>query len=515
MLPGGPAFAEEGGCRGLATTITGSDEADVLVGTPGDDVIDARGGRDSVDGRGGADVICGGKAADKIRGGPGDDEIFGGPGQDRGYGEGGADLLVEDQPINTYQFKHVDRLFGGKGPDRLRMETPARGSLDGGTGNDSLVGLTEGATLIGSWGNDRLQGQRQQSDGGPSCFLTGRLNYRRAPGPVVIDLVQGTATGWGRDTIVDAGSHVYGSRFDDEISVTDCKSALWAESGSDTLVAPAGSGVTAFGGDGPDEINTAGKFNTVYGGAGADRITDAEGASTLEGGPGNDQIFGGDGADDLRGDGVGVLATGAEDMTGNDEVFGESGKDSLSGGRGDDVLDGGPGDDGIEFGSAAHHESAFGDDTLLGGAGDDVLQDGSTGREDIRGGEGADRVVIDPAVDDETEDLIDGGPGTGDVFDFQNFGPLTINLAAGTAEGRGSETISGFENVWASLYNDGDDQITGNDEDNIILARGGDDVIRGLGGNDTIEAGAGTDDVDGGPGSDVCSGAESTFGCES
>ena len=245
-----------------------------------------------------------------------------------------------------------------------------------------------------------------------------------------------------------------------------------------------------------------------------DLITDGLGSSTIEGGADDDEVWAGGGPDLVVGDGTGAGATGDEVISGDDTLYGEGGHDAMAGGLGDDVMDAGPGDDELETGGAGYHQSSFGNDTMIGGPGDDLLEDGGNGREVIQGGEGNDRVLIFPSIGDDTEDQIDAGLGDGDIFDFQNYGPLTIDLSAGTAEGRGREAISGFEIVWTS-FADADDRITGNDEDNTILSRGGDDVIRGLGGDDVIDAGAGSDDVDGGEGSDSCAGAEKTFGCES
>ena len=73
-----------GSCRGKVATIVGTEQADVLSGTPGVDVIAALGGADKVSGADGNDLICGGGAKDTLKGGNGKDSIF---------GEGGADLL--------------------------------------------------------------------------------------------------------------------------------------------------------------------------------------------------------------------------------------------------------------------------------------------------------------------------------------------------------------------------------------------------------------------------------------
>jgi Ca2+-binding RTX toxin-like protein len=72
-------------CKGIANTITGTNDDDVIVGTDGDDVINVGAGNDRVFGLDGDDRICGSH---------GDDELMGGGGADRVYGEGGRDTLL-------------------------------------------------------------------------------------------------------------------------------------------------------------------------------------------------------------------------------------------------------------------------------------------------------------------------------------------------------------------------------------------------------------------------------------
>jgi hypothetical protein len=88
-------------CGGRRATITATEGADRLVGTPRRDVIHAGGGDDRVDGAGGADLLCGGAGRDRLDGGRGRDRVLGGPGPDDLGGGPGR-----------------DRLRGGPGRDR-------------------------------------------------------------------------------------------------------------------------------------------------------------------------------------------------------------------------------------------------------------------------------------------------------------------------------------------------------------------------------------------------------------
>lgn len=99
-------------------TVTGADEANIIVGngnanvlfgTNGVDIIDARGGGDYVFGRGGSDVIDAGNGADFVFGGAGHDTIDGGAGRDTLFGDAGNDVISGGEGN--------DMLYGGAGND--------------------------------------------------------------------------------------------------------------------------------------------------------------------------------------------------------------------------------------------------------------------------------------------------------------------------------------------------------------------------------------------------------------
>jgi Ca2+-binding RTX toxin-like protein len=81
------------GCNGLAATIVGTGQNNVINGTDGRDVIVALAGADTVNGKGGDDVICGGDGPDLIYGGDGKDWIDGGASPDDLNGGNGDDFL--------------------------------------------------------------------------------------------------------------------------------------------------------------------------------------------------------------------------------------------------------------------------------------------------------------------------------------------------------------------------------------------------------------------------------------
>lgn len=136
-------------CAGLAVTIVGTENDDLIPGTPGPDVIHGLAGRDTINGFGGEDVICGGRGDDILRGGrrndilKGDrgwdtligdrgwDMILAGSGQDVSYGKSGNDKL--------YGEEDNDRLYGGEHNDMLKGGT-GNDVLDGGVGTDACYG---------------------------------------------------------------------------------------------------------------------------------------------------------------------------------------------------------------------------------------------------------------------------------------------------------------------------------------------------------------------------------------
>ena len=117
----------------------------------------------------------------------------------------------------------------------------------------------------------------------------------------------------------------------DAANIFDAKGGddfVFGNGGADKLSLGAGND-TAFGGNGRDTILAGGGNDRVYGGAGKDVIKGNAGHDWIYGEAGNDRIKGGDGADYLLGD------------TGRDRIWGGTGTDTLNGGQGDDRLLGG------------------------------------------------------------------------------------------------------------------------------------------------------------------------------
>ncbi|MDQ3216734.1 MAG: hypothetical protein M3Q18_02540, partial [Actinomycetota bacterium] len=231
-------------------------------------------------------------------------------------------------------------------------------------------------------------------------------------------------------------------------------------------------------------------------------------------------VFGSSFADTIDGDGGDNLIIGRE---GNDVIAGFVGSDFLDGGSGEDLLDhqlrSGPGPVTVDLGAGT--VTGMGSDTIVDFESVNDTESADTIRDD-----GASRTFILLAGGDDTvtaaggNDLVEGGAGDDDLDggtgeDFLSFlnSPAGINadLGAGTSTGNGTDSVTGFGNVFGSSYAD---TIDGDAGDNLLLGLDGDDVISGFVGRDFLDGGAGIDSLDGGAGSDSCLDGETLANCE-
>jgi Ca2+-binding RTX toxin-like protein len=175
---------------------------------------------------------------------------------------GDADVVLANTPVIG--------IDGGSGDDQL--------SAAGGQGTGATVG---GVTLGGGDGDDFVDGGLGGDvlSGGEG---TDTLDFRTATDGVQVDLLAGTATATGIDTVAEF-ENVKGSGFADNV----------------------------MGDGGPNTISAGGGDDTIHGSAGAD---------VIRGGDGLDAIYGGDDDDLLRGG------------TGKDQILGGAGQDLCAGG---------------------------------------------------------------------------------------------------------------------------------------------------------------------------------------
>ncbi len=527
-------------------TFTGTDGVNYLAGNDGHDYLIGNGGNDTLLGGDGNDTLRGGSGADVLDGGAGIDIVHydfstaGGITLDLGLGTGvGGDAQGDTFTgiENVYATNFADDLTGDGNGNTL-FGNGGNDTIHGAAGNDSIVGGSGNDTITGGDGSDALRG----GDGDDSLDGGNGIDtayYDWSAGAVTVDLLLGTATGEGTDTLTNI-ENVVGSSHNDQ---------LWGGSGSGTLA----------GGDGNDNLISGAGATVLDGGSGTDwanyyrstaSVTVSLATLTASGGYaegdtliGTEWVFGSSHDDVLTGDAGANILDGylghdiLDGGAGDDQLYGQDGNDVLEGGAGADTLDGGDGIDiasyegsaagvtvdllantgtggdaegdtfaNVEwvYGSASNdtltgdtfHNGLYGrggNDYLIGGVGDDALY-GEDGNDTLRGGAGA--------------DTLDGGAGIDIVhYDFSTAGGITIDLVAGTGTGGDAQgdTFTGIENIAATNYAD---TITGDGNGNTFFGYAGDDILDGAGGNDSIVGGSGNDTISGGDGSDALRGGD-------
>ena len=319
------------------------------------------------------------------------------------------------------------------------LTTAATLTIDGGAGDDIIVGGPGADHLIGNEGNDRLTG---------------------APGADDVD------GGNGNDVMIwnngDGNDTNDGDAGADQVLITN------GAADDQMKVSPLAGGRTLFERtNNPFTVDIGTSENlAITSFSGNDTLATAAGVTlpmNIDAGPGDDTITTGDGADVVQGgDGV----------------------DTLNGGAGGDRILGNPGNDVINAGA--------GDDTLVWNNGD--------GTDDMNGEDGLDRIENNlGAADDVSQVKVLNGKVR---YDRVN-APFGLNIATSevlelnTFGGNDTLDVSPGVGALIAITADagaGDDRFNGNDE--------ADTFFGGLG-NDTLAPGAGSDAVDGQDGNDT------------
>lgn len=330
-------------------------------------------------------------------------------------------------------------------------------SIDGTSGNDSLLGTSGNDTILGGAGDDTINGA-------------------------------------GGNDSIDAG--------------TGADKVIWNDTDNN------GTSSILIGGDGGEDFNsnpyffTGGDTLSLNGSAGSHQglkvtLTNSEsgtatnaqgdhvhftGFERIETGGGNDSIDASNATYahvNSENHGIGIrIDTGA----GNDNVLGSSMTDYINTGAGNDVVHGGDGNDVIETGS--------GDDTVYGEGGDDGIRWGS--------------VLSDNPIGN---DVYNGGAGYNTLNAWQStWGgdgvKMVINTnGSGTVDSMGPQGHLDFSNFQNFLTGAGNDTVDASGANGVrVSTNGGNDSIVGSHGNDSLEGGDGADTLYGGKGDDVISG---------
>ncbi|MEO1656317.1 MAG: cadherin domain-containing protein [Pseudomonadota bacterium] len=517
------SFTDENGTLVSIGDNADSGSADIVQGTAGNDTIIVSGEAVShVHSTGGLTVNGDALSVDgfvidgvaQIRGGAGNDVIYGG---DRGndlYGEGGDDHL--------YGGRTADWLFGGDGNDVLdAVESDSGNYLDGGAGNDQLIGRGGSDWLDGGAGVDTLDG------GDGDDYLTGGagngddVRGGRGDDTYVFNL------GDGVDTLSDEGFAQSAPERPDLTVVSEGLTYSRFEALSMGLISINWDVRAYWGASEPvdlgNDISTAAVTQQGKAQGGEDRLVLGQGIGLqnirlrrVEDGAGvaDDlvvEIVGNDGV--LTGDAItltdwfdpfnriewlefadgqsirlGNFTTFTVGTDGDDTIIGTNGNDFVYAGSGDDYVDvlagddfasGGPDDD-LIFGRQGDDIVVGGDDNdhVHGGAGNDVVS-GDDGDDNVSGGDGNDILSGGRGTD-----TVSGGGGN-DVFQYNRGDGIDTFydsfVGAGWTEVTLSDWQAGITQV--SVDHDGNSQTA----DIIQLRYGADTVYNGYNWVDGLE----------------------------
>lgn len=322
---------------------------DFLDGGEGDDYLVGLSGSDQLFGGAGADVLVADGNADEVQGRYGDDSLDGGLDNDLLFGSGGDDALVGgdgDDVLWGDEYAGSDGagvsgwggapMGGSSNGGQLSQDQHGKDSLEGGEGNDTLIGGGRDDRLDGGNGNDLLFGD-------------------------------------GIGVAHEGNDRLYGGKGDDELQGNGGDDLLMGEEGADHLSGQDGNDLLS-GGEGDDGMNGGAGSDALQGGMGLDTLFGGEGSDTLEGGEGDDKLSGDSGDDTLWG-GLGVDYLGGGE---GDDRFVLSAGHSFAGGELMEVIDGGAGANTLEIqqtgkASISLHRVDGTDDLILDYSGSDSV----------------------------------------------------------------------------------------------------------------------------------------------
>ncbi len=518
--------------------LVGDNNSNALTGGAGNDILIGNGGNDTLDGGAGIDNIDGGAGDDLILVSGADavtDILNGGADTDTVQVTGALAVSLANFDATASSIEvwtgNNQAILGTAANDKLDFEalTSATGItfIDGGAGDDKIIGTKGADDLRGGAGNDILKG----GDGNDVLEAgAGNDNVDGGAGNDVIRI-------GGTDALADIA--ISGGADDDKILVTGVLALSLANfnAGAGSIETWVGNNQGILGGTGNDKLDfsaltsaTGIKFidgaagnDTIAGTLNADQLIGGIGDDTLDGAGGNDVLVGGAGKDALKGgsgidtasyaastavrvdllagtgsigDALGDTLIEIENLlggTGNDKLVGDNNSNALTGGAGNDILIGNGGNDTLDGGA--------GIDNIDGGAGDDlILVSGADAVTDIlNGGDDTDTVQVTGAAvlslanfnaKTSSIEIWTGnnqavlGTAANDKLDFSALSSVSgIKFVDG---GAGNDEIIGTFTADTLQGGAGNDVLKGGDGDDLLVGGAGADLIAGEGGTDTI-----------------------------
>jgi Ca2+-binding RTX toxin-like protein len=452
-------------------TIVASDEANVITAGTGTDTVSyefssgavtANLATGIVTGSGGdtlsaVENVIGSAFDDILTGSAGNNTIVGGAGDDTITGAGGTDTIDYSAETNAVT---------------VNLNTGSAVGVDSGT--DTLITIEN---AIGGSGNDLfINSAASNSFAGGSG--TDELNFAAAGSAVTINVNAGTASGQGTDSFSSIESFT-GSTLNDifNASAAADDQTFDGNSGIDTVnysTDTTGVVVDLFNGAAIGSAvgtDTLINIDNAVGGTGNDTFVSSSGNNTFTGGTGNDEV---DYSNAISGVTV-SLATGTATGDGTDilatieNVIGSNFDDTIANDNTttNNTFAGGAGTDLLTYAAANVAVTVnLLTNTIL-GRGTDIISD----FENVTGG-----TANDTFIGDTNSNTFTGGSGT-DTVDYSSaVGPLRVDMSNGivTLTGEANDTINTIERVVATSSND--TLISGAGADTFV-ADAGDDVM--------------------------------------
>ena len=472
--------------------VMGTANADIISNSVSGATVDALGGDDTISNNGANVLISGGDGNDSIDNFSDNVTIAGGTGADSifNYNKG---VSISGGDGNDYIFNNANpgdttTIDGGAGDDTIEVSSNFNPLvINGGDGDDSIVGIDEGGTINGGKGNDTI------SVGFASALFT----YTSGDGDDVIDGFNSSSTlqiggGSGIYSTQESGNDIIVTVGDGSILLKNAanlstinivgkveeSSLVTGTEGNDSINnSLAGALIQALGGNDTVENNSANV--TIDAGGGDDSITNWASNVTIDGGTGDDEIYNWTGAtvSISGGDGNEFIRSGASGVT----INGDADNDTINNLNASNVsMAGGTGDDSIlnNHGNSVTISGSTGADFLNNYGGSNVTIDGGADNDKLlnsgenvsmNGGDGNDEVMI---FDGSKNVTMIGGLGN-DTISINGISNILIEYNVGD----GNDTVLGF-NLTSTLQISGSTyytQISGND----IIVTVGDGSIQG------------------------------------
>lgn len=482
-----PSFADASAYNSwLTNDVTLFSQAGTPYG-PGDSIdLSTVGGFSSTE----DDTVNGTDFNDVLFGGTGNDTLLGNDGFDVLQGGNGADILNGGADFDIANYLFEGGTSGVTASLLTNLATDSYGNTDTLVSIEGFYGTHSADTFHGDGGINLFEG-----NGGADRFYGyggyDIVDYSNEIGGTGIELLNNffTSIFSAYDTFgnLDTGASIeaiYATQYDDILRGQDHDTYYYGLGGDDQIYAYTGDD-TLFGGDG---------FDILGGGAGNDII---DGGGT---GAEDELYYGNFLADSVTVDmvnGVAISSSGDVDQFFNifrifgsaraDHFIGNSDNNEFVGGGGYDTIDGGGGVDRVRYDLETSLRNVGINADLTTGevwasyAGIDTLLNiewivGSLLDDTMLGN--ADSNTLEGHLGD---DVMDGGAGIDTLsFFFAGF-RINMDLAVTTQQytiGAGFDTISNFENILGSSYND---TFFGDGADNVIQGGAGADTIDGRG----------------------------------